>query len=322
MSSANRFFAVDRLYLDRLRLKSVDHLELFTGVTHVYLQHNLLTTLADGFDYLPRLRFLSLSHNRVLQLADLTHLSTLQCLDLSHNDIETFDVDWLPSSLVVLNLAGNPCQRVRGYRSHLIVCLPNLRQLDGGVIADAERASIEAADQRSSGDDDDDDDDDDGDGGVSDRVAASMATATLAGAGVNDADNDGGVDDGAAVLRALTASALGRVSQRKQAAKDTAAALSHRVGADFQVELPPQSAATSRPSTATTTKTTSTTTTTTTAAGAAVLPGRALPAHLLALLDGDIARECGGGDGARGGGDGNENSDGGDGGDDGGVESV
>eukprot|EP00320_Phaeocystis_rex_P013693 CAMPEP_0119096708 /NCGR_PEP_ID=MMETSP1178-20130426/173702_1 /TAXON_ID=33656 /ORGANISM="unid sp, Strain CCMP2000" /LENGTH=65 /DNA_ID=CAMNT_0007080609 /DNA_START=14 /DNA_END=208 /DNA_ORIENTATION=- len=40
--SAERVIGLTRLRLDRLRIKSMDGLELCNGATHVYLQHNLL----------------------------------------------------------------------------------------------------------------------------------------------------------------------------------------------------------------------------------------------------------------------------------------
>lgn len=50
----------------------------------------------------------------------------LQVLDVSCNEIEDFDTQQLPPSLVMLNLAHNPCCLNHGFEQKIVSALPKL----------------------------------------------------------------------------------------------------------------------------------------------------------------------------------------------------
>ena len=69
----------------------------------------------------------------------LWHLDNLSFLDVSHNNIEAFDPNELPSSLKVLRVAGNPCavklkDPASNERKELLEALPWLQTLDDETI--------------------------------------------------------------------------------------------------------------------------------------------------------------------------------------------
>ena len=127
---AERLMGLRRLRLDRLRLNSMDGLELVgTGATHILLQHNLLTHI-DGLEFFAKLQYLVLSHNQISRIAGVSHLSSLQYLDLAHNLVASADTDALPKGLMALELVGNPCAAEEGYRAKVVAALPRLVYLD------------------------------------------------------------------------------------------------------------------------------------------------------------------------------------------------
>ena len=126
---ATRIMELTRLPLDRLRLDSMDGLDVCTGATHLHLQHNELREI-DSLEFFDRLKYLTVSHNQLTRLAGLSHLKTLQYLDASNNLIARVDTRELPVQLMALELTGNPCTKSDGYRAQLIAALPKLFSLD------------------------------------------------------------------------------------------------------------------------------------------------------------------------------------------------
>ena len=62
--SAERVIGLTHLRLDRLRIGSMDGLELCNGATHIHLQHNLLREI-ESLDFFNALQFLVLANNQV-----------------------------------------------------------------------------------------------------------------------------------------------------------------------------------------------------------------------------------------------------------------
>ena len=75
--SAERVIGLTHLRLDRLRIGSMDGLELCNGATHIHLQHNLLREI-ESLDFFNALQFLVLAHNQLEALDGLAHLAKLQ----------------------------------------------------------------------------------------------------------------------------------------------------------------------------------------------------------------------------------------------------
>jgi hypothetical protein len=97
---------------------------------------------------LPQLRILSLSHNRVQDLAPLVHLTRLQELYLRHNALEILEAEWLRAlpELSVLWLAGNPAAAHPHYHAVVLLTCPHLSKLDSEDVSDdALRAARVAA---------------------------------------------------------------------------------------------------------------------------------------------------------------------------------
>lgn len=115
---------ISHLRLDREQLKSFDlNLEEFTNITHLYLQHNLLTTLELSSQ---NLYFLCASSNSITLLK--LNTPRLIVLDVENNLLT--DVSEFPESLEFLNLKGNPLCSCKGYRGEMLKKFRNLKELD------------------------------------------------------------------------------------------------------------------------------------------------------------------------------------------------
>ena len=154
---AERLMGLRRLRLDRLRLNSMDGLELVgTGATHILLQHNLLTHI-DGLEFFSKLQYLVLSHNQISRIAGVSHLSSLQYLDLAHNLVASADTDALPKGLMALELVGNPCAAEEGYRAKVVAALPRLVYLDEVRVGEEEEEEEGEEEEEEEEDDDEED---------------------------------------------------------------------------------------------------------------------------------------------------------------------
>jgi hypothetical protein len=107
---AEQLMGLTRLRLDRLRLDSMDGLDICSGsATHLQLQHNLLTCI-DGLEFFDQLQYLVVAHNQLTDLSGVSHLRKLLSLDASCNRIARVDAKaCLPPQLLSLELSGNPC---------------------------------------------------------------------------------------------------------------------------------------------------------------------------------------------------------------------
>ena len=166
---AQRVLGLTRLRLDRLRLDSMDGLDVCNGATHVMLQHNMLRQIED-LTFFNKLQYLVVSHNQLETLSGLTHLKSLQYLDATYNRIEMADPKALPTELMALELTGNPCADRRDYRTTLLEALPELLWLDDVRVSAKERGLEEdeegeegeegEGDEESEGEDEEDEDED------------------------------------------------------------------------------------------------------------------------------------------------------------------
>ena len=135
---AQRVLGLTRLRLDRLRLNSMDGIDVCNGATHVHLQHNRLRTIED-LSFFDKLQYLVISHNHLDEISGIAHLKALQYLDASCNAVAAVDASALPTHLMALELTGNPCATRDGYRAGLVEALPSLVFLDEVRISKRER---------------------------------------------------------------------------------------------------------------------------------------------------------------------------------------
>ena len=153
---SDRLMDLKRLRLDRLRIDSMDGLDLCSEkCTHLMMQHNWLTEI-DGLQFFDKLQYLVLSHNRLTIIDGVSHLRSLQYLDASHNEIARVPrpSSQLPcDSLMALELNGNPCAEIDGYRAQLISGLPKLLYLDEVRITNTDRG-LESEDDGEEGEED------------------------------------------------------------------------------------------------------------------------------------------------------------------------
>ncbi|KOO31015.1 leucine-rich repeat-containing protein 46 [Chrysochromulina tobinii] len=133
---AQRVLGLTRLRLDRLRLSSMDGIDVCNGATHVHLQHNRLRTIED-LSFFDKLQYLVISHNHLDEISGIAHLKALQYIDASYNAVAAVDASALPTHLMALELTGNPCATRDGYRAGLVGALPSLVFLDELAQVDA-----------------------------------------------------------------------------------------------------------------------------------------------------------------------------------------
>ena len=92
---------------------------------------------------------LLVADNALESLAGVEQFRQLRQLSLAHNHLETVatilpNLQRLPN-LRVLSLEGNPCWSLPGYRSTLLLGLPQLLSLDGVLVRAEERAEARDA---------------------------------------------------------------------------------------------------------------------------------------------------------------------------------
>ncbi|XP_004608973.2 leucine-rich repeat-containing protein 46 [Sorex araneus] len=119
--------------LDREGITTIMNLERLQNLHSLYLQGNKIRRI-ENLSCIPFLRFLSLSGNLIKQVENLRDLPHLQFLDLSENQIATLQLDEFPQCLLILNLTGNGCTNLDGYRKQVVRALPLLLDLDGEQI--------------------------------------------------------------------------------------------------------------------------------------------------------------------------------------------
>ena len=135
--SADELASLDIIQLNSMNIATIDNLEVFDQIRELHLSRNVISRI-ENLIYLNKLEYLDLSHNRIDD-------EGLVCC-----------IGSLPSSLLTLNLDGNPCCRNAALLEQLNDSLPNL-----GIIVGVEEEQTEES--KGNGDDDDDDDEDDDD---------------------------------------------------------------------------------------------------------------------------------------------------------------
>ena len=127
------------------------NLDLFTQLETLILSGNYISEIsAASFACNPKLRYLSLSKNKLTMVRHLSHLLELQALDLSGNLLETADLGEYPPNLLSLKLKDNPIEQAAAesgklslYRKPFVLHLKQLEQMDKIEVVAAERMSYE-----------------------------------------------------------------------------------------------------------------------------------------------------------------------------------
>ncbi|CAH1266213.1 NISCH [Branchiostoma lanceolatum] len=84
-------------------------------VTTADFSHNQIQHIDESLKLIPKVEFLSLSHNAIATLDHLQHLSCLTHLDLSHNNLTTVEaLHTKIGNIKTLNLAGNKLETLEG----------------------------------------------------------------------------------------------------------------------------------------------------------------------------------------------------------------
>ena len=142
---ATRVLGIKRLRLDRLRLSSMDGIELCDAASHVYLQHNMIREV-EGLEFFSSLSFLVLSHNQLTSISGVSALPALQYLAAAHNQVADLEPHAFPPALMALELQGNPCAQAEGYRTAAFRGIPTLMTLDEERVTNAELRAAGRAD--------------------------------------------------------------------------------------------------------------------------------------------------------------------------------
>ena len=133
----------NRADLSRRELVGLDHFELCSSLTELYLASNALVDLSPLAVLAPTLRVLDIAHNAMTSLADLACLHSLMVLDASHNTLAPVSdpralTALLPPRLVSLDLRGNPLLLTRPVAAAVEAALPRLVELNGVAVVDDE----------------------------------------------------------------------------------------------------------------------------------------------------------------------------------------
>ncbi|KAG2378066.1 hypothetical protein C9374_008688 [Naegleria lovaniensis] len=110
-SRYNQLFMIKKLKLDRCNIMKIENLDLYTHLTHVYLQ--CIKKIGD----------------------ELMENKRLQFLDLANNEIEECDISKLPKSIAIFNVENNPLKLEENFVKS---CLPNLMQFNKREYIDEE----------------------------------------------------------------------------------------------------------------------------------------------------------------------------------------
>lgn len=137
---------VTHLALESCNIQQLDNIDCYTDLTHIYLQHNLISRIGEALEFHERLKVLVLSHNRLTHVEGIAHLPHLHLLDVAHNALTAIPATVLPRSLQYLTVAGNPLPvPAETLARDLSVQLPHLLQIDEFVIDNVTRIKFGAS---------------------------------------------------------------------------------------------------------------------------------------------------------------------------------
>mmetsp|Transcript_65770 Transcript_65770/g.157176 ORF Transcript_65770/g.157176 Transcript_65770/m.157176 type:complete len:306 (+) Transcript_65770:31-948(+) len=135
------------IHLEWQDIGEIANLDMFDACEVLYMQHNIISRI-EGLEALCNLQFLALQHNRIQRVENLMQLEHLEFLDLRDNLIDELDVEELPQNINILNMKGNACATIKGYREKVLERLPHLAYLDGSALQDPEEAEREAEEMK------------------------------------------------------------------------------------------------------------------------------------------------------------------------------
>ena len=135
------FRTLSVLNLSRNDISQIENLDrLAPCLSKLDLSRNCIASTANGLEALSQLAHLDVSGNRLLSLAGVEHLVSLEVLHASDNLITSVEalrmLSYLPR-LHTVTLSGNPIASRPGYREEVAHRLPTLRVLDGQPLNDA-----------------------------------------------------------------------------------------------------------------------------------------------------------------------------------------
>lgn len=108
-------FNITHLYLSCNCLSSFSNISHFRKLVTVDLSHNLIETVFMGvFKDMPNLNFLSLSHNKIIEIdfQRVTNPITVETFNIAYNQLEFFKLNAEFANLKELNLEGNSLQEI------------------------------------------------------------------------------------------------------------------------------------------------------------------------------------------------------------------
>nr|CAB3263538.1 leucine-rich repeat-containing protein 9-like [Phallusia mammillata] len=140
---------LEELSLQDNCIYKLDGISKLSKVSRVDLTSNYLSSLENvGLEKLPMLLYLSLENNRISSFKGLTNINSIVELYIGNNRVsnirEIFHLKGL-TSLVILDLYGNPVVQSDNYRLFIIYHLPYLKALDGSAIEVSEEGSAKDA---------------------------------------------------------------------------------------------------------------------------------------------------------------------------------
>lgn len=148
LSGLANLMNLEKLHLDRNYIQIIEGLENLNRLAELHCNFQTITRPLEFEEnsivgISPSLQTLSLSGNKVENIALLWYLDALQELDLSGNQIQIGE-DLIKalscmSSLRTLNLSNNPIVRRPKYRDEIILCNISIEDLDGKRILANER---------------------------------------------------------------------------------------------------------------------------------------------------------------------------------------
>ncbi|XP_034051302.1 leucine-rich repeat-containing protein 9 isoform X2 [Thalassophryne amazonica] len=135
MEGLDSCLKLEELSLNNNSISSLKGLSQLHSLHKLNVDGNQLSCLdASVLDQLPNLHFLSVENNRISSLHGIHRARSLIELYIGNNHISTpRDIYHLKilTNLIILDLYGNPLEKVENYRMYVVFHLPSLKALDG-----------------------------------------------------------------------------------------------------------------------------------------------------------------------------------------------